>query len=108
MSIVQIVDNHNKYELLKKLLKTVDRKTNSTAQFYYQYNKIERNDYLTTFEELMDLHLITIQAHSLEDANILNIILNVIIDDHVESFYKFIKLGWLKCRYNILNRKKLI
>ena len=81
-------DPKYQFELFKRLLKTVNRKTNSPAQFYYQYNP--RNRFKSYYTHLMTEHIIAIKANSLEEANVLNNILRVIIDNHGLSLTSFI------------------
>ena len=89
IDIEQIEQEDNQeyeYGLFRDLLKSLNIKTDLPVQFYYQY-EYDSNE--TTYEQLMGKHLIAIKAHSLEEANVLNVILRVIIDYHGGSLHMF-------------------
>jgi hypothetical protein len=84
---IELEDNQEyEYQLFQKLLKSVDRKENLPAKYYYQY---EFDSNQTPYEKLADNNLIAIKACSLEEANVLNIILRVVIDGHGGWLHSF-------------------
>lgn len=62
-------------------------KVHSTPKFYYRYEEDEQK---TLYEEMMDDHLITIQANDDDEALIIDLVIRILIDGHIGLFSYYV------------------
>ncbi len=74
------------FDLFHEYILNMKDNEENNSHYYYQYEFDSSN---TIYEDMMGNHCITINANSLKEANILNVILRCIIDGHLGSLMNY-------------------